>query len=48
MTQGSIDMLLASGDRTLRQSAWESYADGYLGVRNTLAANLAARSSRVF
>ena len=34
-------MLLASPDRTLRQSAWESYADGYLGVRNTLAANLA-------
>ena len=41
VTQGTIDMLLASPDRTLRQSAWESYADGYLGVRNTLAANLA-------
>ena len=40
VTQGSIDMLLASADRTLRKSAWESYADGYLGVRNALAANL--------
>ena len=42
VTQGSIDALLASPDRTLRRSAWESYADGYLGVRNTLAANLAS------
>ena len=42
VTQGSIDALLASADRTLRRSAWESYADGYLGVRNTLAANLAS------
>ena len=41
VTQGTIDMLLASADRTLRKTAWESYADGYLGVRNTLAANLA-------
>ena len=41
VTQGTIDMLLASPDRMVRQSAWESYADGYLGVRNTLAANLA-------
>ena len=40
VTQGSIDMLLASPDRALRKSAWESYADGYLGVRNALAANL--------
>ena len=41
VTQGSIDALLASPDRTLRRSAWESYADGHLGVRNSLAANLA-------
>lgn len=40
VTQGSIDMLLASPDRTLRRTAWESYADGYLGLRNALAANL--------
>ncbi len=42
VTQGSIDELLCSPDRTLRHSAWESYADGYLAVRNTLAANLAS------
>ena len=41
VTQGSIDALLASPDRVLRRSAWESYADGYLGARNALAANLA-------
>jgi oligoendopeptidase F len=42
VTQGSIDELLGSPDRTLRRGAWESYADGYIGVRNTLAANLAS------
>ncbi len=41
VTQGSIEALLASPDRSLRRSGWESYADGYLGARNTLAANLA-------
>jgi oligoendopeptidase F len=40
VTQGSIDLLLASEDRALRRTAWASYADGYLGVRNALAANL--------
>jgi oligoendopeptidase F len=40
VTQGTIDALLGSPDRALRRSAWESYADGYLGVRNTLTANL--------
>jgi len=38
VTQGSIDGLLASSDRGLRRSAWESYADGYRSVRNTLTA----------
>lgn len=42
VTQGSIDALLSSPDRALRRSAWESYADGYLGARNALAANLAS------
>ena len=42
VTQGSIDGLLARSDRTLRRSAWESYADGYIGVRNALAANFAS------
>jgi oligoendopeptidase F len=40
VTQGTIDALLGSPDRALRRSAWESFADGYLGVRNTLTANL--------
>jgi oligoendopeptidase F len=42
VTQGSIEAILAQPDRTLRRSAWESYADGYLGLRNALAANLAS------
>ncbi len=41
VTQGSVETLLASPDRVLRRSAWESYADGYRGVRNALAANYA-------
>jgi oligoendopeptidase F len=41
VTQGSIDAMLAEPDRTLRRSAWESYADGYLGMRHALTANLA-------
>lgn len=38
VTQGSIHALLASPDRVLRRSAWESYADGYTSVRSALAA----------
>jgi oligoendopeptidase F len=41
VTQGSIYALLASPDRALRRRAWESYADGYRGMRNALAANYA-------
>jgi oligoendopeptidase F len=41
VTQGSIHGLLASHDRELRRSAWESFADGHRSVRNTLAANYA-------
>ena len=41
VTQGSIHALLGSSDRVLRRSAWESYADGYRGFRNVLAANYA-------
>ena len=42
VTQGSIHGLLASPDRDLRRTAWESYADGYLKVRNALTATYAA------
>ena len=36
--QGSIDELLHSTDRDVRKRAWESYADGFIGMKNTLAA----------
>ena len=39
--QSSINRLLNSPDRTLRRTAWESYADGYLSMQNTFASNLA-------
>ena len=42
VTQGTVDALLAGPDRELRRTAWESYADGYLAVRNTLAASYAS------
>jgi oligoendopeptidase F len=41
VTQGSIHGLLASPDRELRRTSWESYADGYREVRNTLTATYA-------
>ena len=40
VTQGTIDEIRAHPDRALRRSGWESYADGYLGVQNALAATL--------
>jgi oligoendopeptidase F len=40
VSQTTVDTLLASADRALRKSAWESYADGFLSLRNGLAANL--------
>jgi oligoendopeptidase F len=40
VSQGTVDRLLADPDRTLRRRAWESYADGFLSLRNALAANL--------
>lgn len=42
VTQGSWEGYLLEGDRTLRQTTWESYADGYLSVKATLANGLAA------
>lgn len=41
VTQGSIRGLLGSPDRTLRRSAYESYADGYRAFRNVFAASYA-------
>lgn len=37
--QSSIGALTTHADRAVRRSAWESYADGYLALRNTHAAN---------
>jgi oligoendopeptidase F len=41
VARGTIGGLLESADRTLRRNAWRSYADGFLSVKNTMAALLA-------
>ncbi len=46
VAQSSINRLLASPDRVLRQSAWRAYADGYLGKRRTLGACLGGAIKR--
>ena len=38
--QSSIGSLLTHPDRTVRRSAWQNYADGYLAFKNTSAAIL--------
>jgi oligoendopeptidase F len=42
VAQGTVNALLASADRELRRSAWQSYADAHLAFKNTMAASLAA------
>lgn len=42
VAQGTINALLHSPDRELRRTAWESYADGYLALKNGLANCMAA------
>ena len=46
VAQANIVELQQSADRTVRQAAWEAYADGYLGVKNTMAATLAGTTKR--
>jgi oligoendopeptidase F len=41
VSQGTIDKVLAGGDREARRTAWENYTDRYLAFKNTLAGNLA-------
>lgn len=41
VAQGSISTLLGAPDRELRRTAWESYADAHLALKNTMAACLA-------
>jgi len=43
VAQGTISDLVRASDGGLRRRAWESYADGYLGVKNTLASCLSGR-----
>jgi len=40
--QASIDSLTSHPDREVRRTAWENYADGYLGFKNTYTAILTA------
>ena len=40
VAQGTLDGILARGDRQARRTAWENYMDAYLTHKNTLAANL--------
>ena len=39
--QGTVWPLIRSQDRDVRKAAWEAYADGYISVKNTMAATLA-------
>lgn len=40
--QGTINALLREDDREVRRTAWESYADAHLALRNSMAACLSA------
>ncbi|HAJ36507.1 MAG TPA: oligoendopeptidase F, partial [Chloroflexi bacterium] len=42
VTHGTLGALLSSPDRTVRRTAWESYADGHLAFQYTMANALAA------
>jgi oligoendopeptidase F len=42
VTHGTLGALLASPDREVRRTAWESYADGHLAYKNTMANALSA------
>ncbi len=43
VAQSTVDELLSSPDRALRKSAWESYADGFLSMKNTFAEVMATK-----
>src|SRR3954447_1393709 len=44
--QGNVWSLIKDPKREVRKAAWETYADGYVGVKNTMAAALAAGVKR--
>ncbi|MBN1681101.1 MAG: oligoendopeptidase F [Anaerolineae bacterium] len=41
VASGSIQGLMEQADRDLRRTAWESYHDGFLSLKNTFASSLA-------
>ncbi len=42
IAQGTISAHLTDSDRTLRRTAWQNYADGYLAHKNTMASILSS------
>ena len=46
LVQSTISQLLSEGDRQVRKTAWENYADGFLANSNTLAAAYLASVKR--
>ncbi len=44
--QGTVWPLIRSQDREVRKEAWEAYADGYISVKNTMAATVAGAVKR--
>ena len=44
--QGNVWPMIRSQDRQVRREAWETYADGYISVKNTMAAALASGMKR--
>ncbi|MBK8029112.1 MAG: oligoendopeptidase F [Chloroflexi bacterium] len=46
LTHGTEGSLLYSTDREVRRTAWENYADGFIGVKNALAAGLSGAMKR--
>lgn len=42
VTQGTLEEILASPDRTARRTAWEGFRDTHLAFKNTLGSNLLA------
>jgi len=42
IAQGTVNALVTHPDRAVRRSAWESYADAHLALKNTMASCLAA------
>jgi oligoendopeptidase F len=47
VAQGTIEELLHSGDRSLRETAWKSFADGFLAAKSTIAALLCGKGNSV-